>query len=98
MYGYSVMVSIRSVDSRADMKRFIGYPFERYRQDPHWVPPLLIDERQKFNPKKNPFYQHARVELFLAERDGEVVGRIAAIDDDNHNQTRAENLAFFGFF
>ena len=62
------------------------------------MPPLLIGEWEKFNPKKNPFYQHARVELFLAERDGEVVGRIAAIDDDKHNQTHAENLAFFGFF
>ena len=100
------MTEIRSVSHRtdlgrfvnSDLKRFIKYPFRRYRQDPHWVPPLLIGEWEKFNPKKNPFYQHARVELFLAERDGEVVGRIAAIDDDKHNQTHAENLAFFGFF
>jgi len=90
--------SARRVTSRADLKRFITYPFKKYRQDPHWVPPLLIDERQKFNPKKNPFYEHARVDLFFAERDGEVVGRIAAIDDDNHNQTHDDNLIFFGFF
>jgi GNAT superfamily N-acetyltransferase len=99
MCGYSVMVSVRSVDSGADIKRFIRYPFERYRHDPHWVPPLLIDERQKFNPKKNPFYRHAQMELFLAYRaGGEVVGRVAAIDDELHNQTHEDNLAFFGFF
>jgi GNAT superfamily N-acetyltransferase len=89
---------IRAVESRADLKRFIKYPFVKYRNDPHWVPPLLIAERQKFDPKKNPFYEHARVELFLACRDGEVVGRVAAIDDDNHNRIHDDDLIFFGFF
>ena len=89
---------VRAVESRADLKRFIKYPFVKYRDDQHWVPPLLIAERQKFNPKKNPFYHHDRVELFLAKRDDEVVGRVAAIDDDNHNRTHGDNLVFFGFF
>jgi GNAT superfamily N-acetyltransferase len=62
------------------------------------VPPLLIAEREQFDREKNPFYEHARVEFFLARRAGEVVGRIAAIDDDNHNETHDDNLAFFGFF
>jgi GNAT superfamily N-acetyltransferase len=91
-------LKIRAVESRADLKRFIRYPFERYRNDPHWVPPLLLAERQKFDPKKNPFYEHARVELSLAECNGKVVGRVAAIDDDNHNRTHGDNLVFFGFF
>ncbi len=90
---------LRAVESRADLKRFIKYPFVKYRDDPHWVPPLLIAERQKFDPKKNPFYEHARVELFLAYGAGEkVVGRVAAIDDDNHNRTHDDDLIFFGFF
>ena len=89
---------IRAVASRADLKRFIRYPFARYRDDPHWVPPLLISEREQFDPQKNPFYEHARINLFLAEREGRVVGRVAAIDDDNHNQTHGDNLLFFGFF
>jgi GNAT superfamily N-acetyltransferase len=92
------MTSIRAVSSRADLKRFIKYPFAKYRHDSHWVPPLLIDERQKFNPKKNPFYEHARVDLFLAERGRQIVGRVAVIDDDNHNRTHGDNLIFFGFF
>jgi GNAT superfamily N-acetyltransferase len=97
--GISLSVPrVRAVESRADLKRFIKYPFEKYRDDPHWVPPLLIAEREKFNPEKNPFYEHARVDLFLAERGDEVVGRVAAIDDDNHNRTHDEDLIFFGFF
>ncbi|MDP8947784.1 MAG: N-acetyltransferase [Actinomycetota bacterium] len=89
---------IQAVGSRADLKRFIKYPFARYRRDPHWVPPLLVSEREQFDPGKNPFYEHARLNLFLAVRDGKTVGRIAAIDDDNHNQTHDDNLLFFGFF
>ena len=89
---------VRPVWSRADLKRFIRYPFAKYRDDPHWVPPLLISEREQFDPHKNPFYEHARVNLFLAHRDGEIVGRVAAIDDDNHNRTHDDNLLFFGFF
>ncbi len=92
------MTTIRQVHSRQDLKAFIEYPFAKYRADPHWVPPLLISEWEKFNPKKNPFFEHARMDLFLAEHKGRVVGRIAAIDNDLHNQTHQENLAFFGFF
>ena len=77
---------------------FIDYPYQKYKNDPHWVPPLRISERERFDPKKNPFYAHARMDLFLAQRDGEVVGRVAAIDDDLHNETHGDNLAFFGFF
>jgi GNAT superfamily N-acetyltransferase len=89
---------IRAVGSRTDLKHFIKYPFARYRDEEHWVPPLLISEREHFDPRKNPFFEHARMNLFLAERDGEVVGRVAAIDDDNHNHTHDDNLLFFGFF
>ena len=94
----AVETKVRPVESRADLTRFIKYPFTKYRDDPHWVPPLIFDERRKFDPRKNPFYEHARVTLFLAERDGETVGRVAAIDDDNHNITHDDNLVFFGFF
>ena len=94
----AVETKVRPVESRADLTRFIKYPFTKYRDDPHWVPPLIFDERRKFDPRKNPFYEHARVALFLAERNNEVVGRVAAIDDDNHNITHDDNLVFFGFF
>jgi GNAT superfamily N-acetyltransferase len=90
--------TIREVSSRRDLKQFIEYPYKLYKGDPHFVPELLISEWEKFNPKKNPFYRHARVEPFLAERNGQLVGRVAGIDDDNHNAAHHDNLAFFGFF
>lgn len=92
------MTRVQSVVGRRDLKRFIEYPFEKYRDDPVWVPPLLISEWEKFDPKRNPFFHHARIDLYLALRDGRVVGRIAAIDDDNHNRAHGDNLLFFGFF
>jgi GNAT superfamily N-acetyltransferase len=98
MWRLEITAGIRRVRSRGDLKRFIKHPFEKYRSDPHWVPPLLMDERQKFDPKKNPFFEHARMELFLAERNGEILGRVAAIDDDLYNRTHGDNIAFFGFF
>ena len=96
--GTAVSTQIGAIESRGDLKRFIEYPFVRYHDDPHWVPPLLLAERRRFDPRRNPFYEHARIDLFLAYRAGEVVGRIAAIDDDNHNETHNDNLIFFGFF
>jgi GNAT superfamily N-acetyltransferase len=57
-----------------------------------------MDRRKLIDRKNNPFYKHATMEMFLAERDGEVVGRIAAIINDNHNKEHNENIGFFGFF
>lgn len=92
-------VTIRKVSSKADLKTFIDYPYKKYANDALWVPPLRMDEWDKFNPEKNPFYEHARMKLFFAERNGKVVGRIAAIDNDAHNSVyKGDNLAFFGFF
>ena len=91
-------VDVHEVATRRDLRSFIEFPFHLYRDDPHWVAPLLISEWQRFDPKRNPFYQHARVQPFLAVRDGRVVGRIAGIDDDHHNDTHRDDVAFFGFF
>jgi len=91
-------LTIDRVQGRSSLRRFIEFPYELYRGDPNWVPPLLMGEWEKFNPRKNPFFEHARMDLYLAVLDGRVVGRIAAIDDDNHNDTHGDNLLFFGFF
>jgi hypothetical protein len=71
-------VSIRQVQTKADLDQFIRLPWKLYAQDPAWVPPLLADVRELLNPKKNPYFQHARPVFFLAEKSGVVVGRISA--------------------
>ena len=63
-----------------DLERFIGFPYDLYRGDPLWTPQLRMDVRTLLSPKKNPFFQHAVVQCFLARRDGRTVGRIAAIN------------------
>lgn len=91
-------VVVRQVAGRRDFARFIDFPYDRHAADPHWIPPLRLGERQRLQPHRNPFFEHADVELFLAWRGATVVGRIGAIDDRLHNQTHREHTAMFGFF
>jgi hypothetical protein len=91
-------LSVRSVASRREFRRFIDYAYDRNAGDPHWVSPLRIAEHERLTPKKNPFFEHADVDLLLAWRGDRLVGRIAAIDDRLHNATHHDNLAMFGFF
>lgn len=92
------MVTIRKVENERDRQQFIKLPWKIYKDDKYWVPPLLFDVSNNLNPKKNPFFQHSEVQLFLAEKDGELVGRIAAIKNDNHNAFHKDKTGFFGFF
>lgn len=93
-----VSIQITPVSSGADLRAFVELPFRIYRGDPSWVPPLRSDVRWMLDPRKNPFWKHARRELFLARRDGRVVGRVAAIVDEEHNRVHQDRTAFFGFF
>jgi len=91
-------LEIRSASNPSDFKRFVDLPYRLYKGDPVWVPLLKDDVRLLFNRKKNPFFEHAEVEPFLALRDGRVVGRITAIDNRAHNEFHGDKVGFFGFF
>jgi GNAT superfamily N-acetyltransferase len=91
-------VNICPVRTKSDEMRFIKFQWTVYEGSPNWVPPLLMDRKKLIDKRNNPFYKHAVMEMFLAERDGEIVGRIAAIINDNHNKEHEENIGFFGFF
>jgi hypothetical protein len=90
--------TIRPVSSSSDLKKFIRLPWKIYKNDPAWTPPLLMERKEFLDPKKNPFFEHAEVALFLAEKDGEPVGRISAQVDHLHNETHKERTGFFGLF
>ncbi len=77
--------------------RFLNVSYEIYRDDPLWVAPLLDDLKKVFTDK-NPLFEHAEMALWVAERDGKDVGRIAGILDRAHNEFHRESTAFFGFF
>jgi len=90
--------TIRTVQTSSDSKKFIDFIYALYKNDPNWVPPLRMDREKLIDKKKNPFYKHSQMELFLAERNGEVIGRIGAIVNDNHNKEHNDKVGFFGFF
>ena len=75
-------VSIRPVVTKKDKKAFVGFAWEVYKNDPAWVPPLKDEVHGLITPGKNPWFEHARAQLWLAERAGKVVGRIIAQVDE----------------
>src|SRR6476620_5923328 len=74
----SSALTIRPVRTKKDQKAFVDFAWEVYKDDPAWVPPLKDEVHGLITPGKNPWFEHARAELWLAERGGEVVGRISA--------------------
>ena len=78
----SNQIDIAPVSGKGDLNEFIDCAYRLNADDPHWVPPLRADVAELLTPGKNPFHEHAKVQLFLAGRDGEVVGRISAHYDE----------------
>ncbi len=91
-------VSIEPISrSKRDLNRFFDVADRIYRGDPNWVAPLRDDVAKVF-AEKNPFFHHAEIQLFVARRNGDDAGRVAAILDRGHNEFHREKTAFFGFF
>jgi GNAT superfamily N-acetyltransferase len=87
-----------NVTSRKELKTFQQLPRRIYAGNPNWVPPLLSQERALLWPGRHPFHDHALISLFVAQRDGETVGRIGACLNEQHNVFHGERAGFFGFF
>lgn len=91
-------IEIFNVKSSRDRAAFIRFPWRIYKNDPAWVPPLILERKEFLNRKRHPFYQHGDAQLFLARQNGEVVGRIMASDDPNYNSLHELNVGCFGLF
>src|SRR6188474_2000133 len=91
-------VTIRPVGNRRELKRFVKVPFALHRDRPQWVAPLIFERMQFLDRAKNPFFEHAEAEYFLAERDGEPLGRITAQIDRRWDEFQGGSDAMFGFF
>lgn len=89
---------ILPVRDEAALNDFVALPWTIHDRHPLWVPPLRSQDRDLLTPGRHPFWNAARRELFLALRGNEIVGRIAAIVDDNHNAYAHERCGAFGFF
>jgi GNAT superfamily N-acetyltransferase len=92
------VIALRA-SSKRELLKFIKFPLSLYSQSKYYVPPLLYERKNFFNPRKNPFFDHAEVAYYLALSDrGEVLGRISAHIDWNYVEFREEDAGFFGFF
>jgi hypothetical protein len=90
-------LTVRPVDLPREAKLFVKSWWPIYEDDPQWVPPIVFERKQFFHPGKNPYFQQADIQCFIAMRDGKPVGTIAATVD--HAQVEHEpGLGLFGFF
>ncbi len=91
-------LEVKPVISADQKKLFIDIEWQLNKNVPHWVSPLRLDRKEVLDKKKNPFFQHAEIELFIAYKNGQPVGRIAAITNENHNKYYNDKSGFWGFF
>ena len=90
-------MEIKEVTAAKGLDRFIELTFSLYKNDPHYVPQLRKELRDQFS-RKNPFFEHATVKFFVAEREGRIAGRICSIVNRRHREFQQEDAGFFGFF
>lgn len=93
----STSIAVRPVSGKAGHKTFLDVPFALYRDDPHWVPPLYVERFEHLDPKKNPYFDHADAQLFVAEQAGQPVGRISAQWDRLRLEQQGDGAGQFGF-
>ncbi len=89
------------LSDRKLVERFIRVPWtvnRLHHPSPHWVPPLLMDRRDYLNPNKNPFFEHVEAAFWIAQRDGQDIGRIAAVRDADYVKFHGEETGYYGMF
>jgi hypothetical protein len=94
----SAPVTIRPVRTKKDKKQFVDLAWEVYKDDPAWVPPLKDEVHGLITPGKNPWFEHAKAEFWLAERGGKVVGRISAQVDELVEEHMGKGTGNWGMF
>jgi len=91
-------LEIRPVRTRRELAAFVKLPWQLYRDEPRWVAPLLMDVKKRLDQRRNPFFEHAQAQYFLAYHDGLPVGRISAHIDRNLNEFQGNEWGMFGWF
>ena len=92
------MITLKEMISKKEMKAFVKFPFKLYKDNPYWVPPIINDEIDSFDKTINPVFKHADARFFVALKNNEIVGRVAAII--NHTEINEQKLKKmrFGWF
>ena len=92
------MIKIIPVNNKKDLKKFVLFPFELYKNHPYWVPPMIAEEMATLDQKRNPVFQNTTAEYFLAYKNGEIAGRIAVIINDIEVKQQNKLKLRFGWF
>ncbi|PID69853.1 MAG: GTP cyclohydrolase [Flavobacteriales bacterium] len=92
------MIKIREVSGKKELKQFVKFPFKLFKGNPFWVPPIIKDELDSFNPNINPAFETATARFFLAYKNKEIVGRVAAIINHTEVQQQGLKKMRFGWF
>jgi GNAT superfamily N-acetyltransferase len=91
-------LTVRPVETKRDRKTFVDFAWEAYKDDPAWVPPLKDEVHGLITPGKNPWFEHAKAQLWLAEWGGKVVGRVSAQVDELVQEHMGKGIGQWGFF
>ena len=92
------MITIQEAKSKSELKEFIKFPFSLYKNNKYWVPPLISDELEGFDKSKNPAFETAEAYFYIAKRNNEIVGRIAAIINWSEVNDQHKKKVRFGWF
>ena len=92
------MIILQELTTKKELKKFVEFPFKLYKDNPYWVPPIIAEELESFDTNKNPVFEHAEARFFVALKNNEIVGRVAAII--NHIEIEQQNIKKmrFGWF
>ena len=80
-----------------DVDKFVDFPFELYKGNKLWVPPLVSSAKKVLSNERHPYYEHSIADFFIVENDNQTLGRIAVMENRNYNNYRKSKTAFFGF-
>ncbi|KAB1154675.1 GTP cyclohydrolase [Tenacibaculum aiptasiae] len=92
------MIEIKEINTKKEMKQFVKFPFSLYKNNKYWVPPIINDELNSFDKDKNPVFEHANARFFIALKNDEIVGRVAAIINTYEVEKQNIKKMRFGWF
>lgn len=92
------MIEVKEISAKADLKKFVKFPFRLYKDNPYWVPPIISEELNAFDENKNPAFQTAKARFFLAYKNNQIAGRIAAIINETEVNEQQIRKMRFGWF
>ena len=92
------MIRLKEVTSNSDLKKFVKFPFELYKDSPNWIPPLINEEMSSFDKNKNPVFNDASAWFYLALKNNKIVGRIVAIINWLEVKEQGVKKVRFGWF